>query len=265
MSPISRRTFTTSFRVGCLAICTAVSLAACGESDDSEPPATNAGSAGTPSAGTNSGRGGDNTGGQSRGGQGSAGETGGSSGSSGSSGSGGAGGDQSSAGSPGAGGDQGAAGAGSLDDCFEGLREPVGNYQDAQKDSADMSYRMRLVLETADRFGTSGTMPWLPIRLALQTPERTFCISDEVLLADAYTTSHHNCDDVLTFTDGDLEYTITTPDTAIDQAAPSTWIRPSDLTIKQGDTTIAGPIRLDTVACYATDFPDGYCRSGGPC
>jgi hypothetical protein len=90
-------------------------------------------------------------------------------------------------------------------------------------------------------------------------------VTDEVLLADAYTVTHHNCDDVLVITQGDLEYTITMPDSTIDYVDPTTWMRPSMLTISEGGNTIAGPIRLDTIECYSPDDLEGACRSGGPC
>jgi hypothetical protein len=78
-------------------------------------------------------------------------------------------------------------------------------------------------------------------------------------------TTHHNCMDVLTIIVGDRKYVIQNPDSAIDYGDPNVWRRPASLTIFSGATMIAGPIRLDTVACNKSSETDARCRSGGPC
>jgi hypothetical protein len=153
--------------------------------------------------------------------------------------------------------DGGSMGGASLEGCFQGLRDGVGTYQDATQVSQDGEYRFRFALETADRFGTSGTVPWLPYRFAIETPEGSVCVTDEAALATAYTGSHHNCEDTFSWTDGALRYEIDHPDTATD--------RPASLTIYEGQTVVAGPIRLDLETCHFSNGPNDECRSGGPC
>jgi hypothetical protein len=145
----------------------------------------------------------------------------------------------------------------SLEECFQDLRDGVGTYQDATKVSMDGAYRFRMALETADRFGTSGTVPWLPYRFAIATPNGSVCVTDETALAAAYTGSHHNCEDTFSWTDGGVRYEIEHPDTAVD--------RPSSLNIYEGQNLIAGPIRLDLETCHFSNGPNDECRSGGPC
>lgn len=142
-----------------------------------------------------------------------------------------------------------------LEECFNGLRGGTGTYQDATKNSADGLYSFRLALETADRFGTSGTRPWGAYRFGLVTPDGSVCVTEEAPLVDAYQVSHHNCEDVFTWTQGDLRYEVEHPDTAVD--------RPSSLTIYEGQTVVAGPIRLDLAECHFSSL--GECSSGGPC
>jgi hypothetical protein len=146
-------------------------------------------------------------------------------------------------------------GGASLEVCFEGLRDGVGRYQDATKVSMDGNYRFRFALETADRFGTSGSVPWLPYRFAIDTPEGSACVTDETALAAAYAGSYHNCEDAFSWTEGELRYEIEHPDTAVD--------RPSSLTIYDGQNVVAGPIRLDVETCHFSSL--GECGSGGPC
>jgi hypothetical protein len=148
-------------------------------------------------------------------------------------------------------------GGASLEECFQGLRDGVGTYRDATQVSQDGEYRFRFALETADRFGTSGTVPWLPYRFAIETPEGSVCVTDETALAAAYTGSHHNCEDTFSWTDGALRYEIDHPDTAAD--------RPASLTIYEGQNTVAGPIRLDLDTCHFSNGPNDECRTGGPC
>lgn len=153
--------------------------------------------------------------------------------------------------------DDGGLGGTSLEECFQGLRAGVGTYQDATQVSQDGEYRFRFALETADRFGTSGTVPWLPYRFAIETPGGSVCVTDETALANAYTGSHHNCDDTFSWTQGVLRYAIEHPDTAVD--------RPASLTIYEGQDVVAGPIRLDLETCHFSNDLNDECRSGGPC
>jgi len=255
-------------RLAWLLLTPAALFAACADDDGGQGAngggTSKAGSAGMSSAGASSGGNGNSSaGGDGSGDAGATSQGGGAGDGTGMAGSEASGGEQSSGGSAGSN-EPGAGGAGSLDDCFEGLRELTGNYQIAEKASADLSYRMRIALETADRFGTSGTFPYLPIRLGLLTPDGTVCLTDEAALEAAYTGSHHNCADELAFMDGDRDYLISSPDSTIDPTAPTTYMRPSQLTITEGGDPVVS-IRLDTVECLATDFPDDACHSGGPC
>ncbi len=129
----------------------------------------------------------------------------------------------------------------SVDECFAGLPAGEGGWQDATKASSDGGYRMRLALETGQRGGTSGSEPWEPFRFALTTPSASICITDRVMLAAAYMSSHHNCADVLTVTSGGRRYVISNPDSAIDYADPTKYRRPATLTVFEGDTMVAGP------------------------
>lgn len=204
-----------------------------------------AGTAGTASSGGNaSGGNGGSTGGASGGNDagGSAGQP-----------DGGEGGNAGEPNDPGGGGMNGA----SLDECFDGLRDGTGRYQVATKVDMAGDYRFRLALETADRFGTSGTVPWLPYRFAIETPTASVCVMDETELAAAYTGSHHNCEDAFSWTDGALRYEIEHADTAVD--------RPSSLIIYEGQAVVAGPIRLDLETCHSSNGPNDECGSGGPC
>jgi len=207
----------------------------------------NANSGGNPSGGTSSGGDGGG-GGESEGGasqiDGGASEPGG-----------GAAGEGGTAGQPGN--LDGGMSGGSLEDCFAGLREGQGRYQDATKESMDGMYRFRMALETADRFGTSGSVPWLPYRFAIETPMGSVCVTDEEALAAAYLGSLHNCEDVFIWEEGQLSYRINHPDTAVD--------RPSMLSIYQAETQLAGPIRLDLAQCHVSTGPGDECGSGGPC
>jgi hypothetical protein len=212
------------------------------------------------SAGTG-GSGGGGTGGS--GGTGGGGGTGGSGGSGGTSGSGGGSDGRDMIEAPAETGSD--AGGQTLDECFAGLPAGEGGWQDATKASSDGAYRMRLALETGQRGGTSGSYAWEPLRFALTAPGASICITDRVMLAEAYMSSHHNCADVLTVTSGGRRYVISNPDSAIDYADPTKYRRPATLTVFEGNTMVVGPILLSTVACNRSSTPDGRCRSGGPC
>jgi hypothetical protein len=154
----------------------------------------------------------------------------------------------------------------SVDDCFVGLRALKGAFQDATRASADGRYRMRLALETADRGGTSGTFAWAPVRVALQTPEGSLCLSDEASLAGAgvYMGSHHNCMDRLTVGYGATKYVVLRPDSAVDYVDKTKWRREASLGITREDVVFP-PVTLQTVSCNKSSRSDGACTSGGPC
>lgn len=149
----------------------------------------------------------------------------------------------------------GASGGPTLDACFTGLRAAVGDYQIANKASADGRYKIRLAIETDGRFGTSGTKPWGAFRVGIETPDGNVCVQDEPALAQAYKGSRHNCTDTFELTVAGRRYLITFPDT--DATHPA-----SVLTVFMGATMVAGPITLVNGACMARS---GICRSGGPC
>ena len=155
-------------------------------------------------------------------------------------------------------------GAKSVDECFTGLRALVGAFQDATRTSADGKYTLRLALETADRGGTSGSYAWAAVRVALETPEGSLCISDETTLAGAYKGSHHNCMDTLTVGYGNTRYVIRNPDSAADYADKTKWRREGRLEITREDVVLA-PIPLQTIKCNKSNRSDGACASGGPC
>jgi hypothetical protein len=141
----------------------------------------------------------------------------------------------------------------------------VGSFQEATKASADSSYEVRLALDTGDAVGTSGTYPWSTVRFGIKTPEGVLCVDGAEALLDSYTTSHHNCDDVLTIESGNIRYVIENPDSAVNIIDTETYERPASLSIYVDDVLSAGPLRLDTATCHETSSGDGLCRSGGPC
>lgn len=252
----------------CFLVASTLAVYACSSSDGDHDEEANG------SGGSAQGSGGEETGDGDTGGESASGGRSSSGGASASGGSGGkgTGGAEASGGSEmggeGPGGAPGSGGESSeetLDDCFDGLHEAVGSFQDATKESSDGEYRLRLALETGDNFGTSGSYPWQPMRLAIQTPEGVICVDDSALLKQGYTTTHHNCDDTLVVMVGTARYEIQNPDSASDYVDPEAWRRPSTLTIYESDVAVGDPIRLDTVSCNDTSFEDGLCRSGGPC
>jgi hypothetical protein len=232
------------------------------------------GTGGGPGAGSGGAGGGGP--GAGSGGAGGAGATG----SGGNQGAGGAGGATGSGGNPGSGGSGGAAGATgtggqadagvdltadrvddvgpggpTVDACFAGLRAAVGSFQIGTKASADGKYRVRLALETGNRFGTSGSQPWAAFRFAIETPDGNLCVKEEPALAQAYKGTLHNCGDTFELTVAGRRYLIAYPDT--DPSRPQ-----SSLKIFMGTTMVAGPIGLANGACMAGV---AQCRSGGPC
>jgi hypothetical protein len=209
--------------------------------------------AGPGSGGRSGSGGGVGTGGGAGAGPGS----GGRSGSGGGPGTGGAAGTGGRSGSGGIAGTGGGGGApGTVESCFAGLRALTGTTQISTRVNAAEGVRLRLALETADRFGTSGTVPWGPVRLGLEIGGQLICL-DEAALAQAYTGSHHNCMDSLAFDHGGQRYEIAPPDTSAERQVAT-------LIVRSGNTVVRGPIQLTTSTCTG-NLPAGTCRSGGPC
>ena len=142
-----------------------------------------------------------------------------------------------------------------LDTCFAGLRAAQGDFQIVTKASANGTIRYRLAVETADRFGTSGTKPWGAFRFGIETPDGNVCVNQEAALATAYKGSRHNCSDSFEVTTGGRRYVIQGPDADATRAS-------STLNVFDGATMVLGPITLTTSACTGRSNP---CKSGGPC
>jgi hypothetical protein len=143
-----------------------------------------------------------------------------------------------------------------IDACFTGLRAAMGSYQVGTKGSANGQVRYRLALETADRFGTSGTKPWGAYRFAIETPSGNACVTDANALATAYKTSHHNCMDRFEITVGGRRYLIeAAPD--FDATRPNARV-----SVFEGATTVVDKVQVMQTACTGTTNP---CKSGGPC
>jgi len=240
------------------------SLTGCSSDGDSSPAAggSHAGggngsggaAAGTAAGGKNGAAGSSSTGGKS-------GSMGGSGGQAGSAGRATGGEPNAGAGGEGVGGD-GAAGEGgeggeasaTLDTCFEGLRALEGSSQISTRSNTAEKVELRLALETADRFGTSGTVPWDVVRAGLLLDGELICLQ-EAQLKDAYMGSHHNCADSLVLTVGSRRFEIAHPD------APNA----STFTLFVADTKTRGPLNLTTTECVQGGGASKECRSGGPC
>jgi hypothetical protein len=257
-------------RLSVASLCIVFVLGACA-GDDVPRPSDGGGQGGGAATGGSGGRGG--AGGVSGGGNGGANGSGGSTTTGGAGGGGGgAGGGPSAAG--GAGGSPDAptdgandgsnaevppSGSPSLDECFLGLRPFVEKTnQIATKRSSDGNYRARLALERIpDSSGTSGTLPWRVVRVAVQTPAGVACFKDETALAGAYKGSHHNCSDSLVITTAGVTYKFEPPDTDV---RPMNLRTTSKLTITGAGAPVN--VMLSTETCKA-EGPE--CRSGGPC
>ena len=151
-----------------------------------------------------------------------------------------------------------------IDECFAGLRPLVGAFQDATHASADGKYLMRLALETDGRGGTSGSYAWAAVRVALQSPEGSLCLTDEAALASLYKGSHHNCMDSLTITSGNTRYDLANPDSAADYGNKTVYRRQASLIVTR-DGVRTPTVALPTTKCNTSDRSDGACFSGGPC
>jgi hypothetical protein len=140
-----------------------------------------------------------------------------------------------------------------LESCFIGLPAQVGAQMIATKSSADGRVRMRIVLDTEDRGGSSGTLAWGIIRLAVEVDGVVACITDRSALR--YNGGHHNCSDTATAQSGTTTYSLVAPD------------RPTTTLTIESDGTTAGPYTLTDATCtmlWSIGTPI-TCRSGGPC
>lgn len=140
-----------------------------------------------------------------------------------------------------------------LESCFAGLPAQIGIQMIASKSTADGRVRMRIALDTEDRSGTSGTLAWGLIRLAVEVDGVVACLTDRSALR--YTLSHHNCSDTATGKAGTTTYALSAPDRAT-----------ATLTI-EGNGSSTGPYTLTDTACtmlWSAGAPI-TCRSGGPC
>jgi hypothetical protein len=143
-----------------------------------------------------------------------------------------------------------------IEACFTGLRAAMGSYQVGTKGSGNGQVRYRLALETADRFGTSGTKPWGAYRFAIETPSGNACVTDMNALATAYKTSHHNCMDRFEITVGGRRYLI--------EAAPDfdATRQNARVSVFEGATAVVDKVQVMQSACTGSTNP---CKSGGPC
>lgn len=140
-----------------------------------------------------------------------------------------------------------------LESCFVGLPAQVGVQMIATKSTADGRVRLRIALDTEDRGGTSGTLGWGLIRLAVEVDGDVACITDRSALR--YTGSHHNCSDTATGKAGTTTYSLAAPDRAT-----------ATLTIESNGSSV-GPYTLTDTACamWWSAGAQITCRSGGPC
>jgi hypothetical protein len=96
-----------------------------------------------------------------------------------------------------------------------------------------------------DGVGTSGTTIWLPQRFGIEKGALAQCVTSDADMT--YTISHHNFDDEMTAkVDGQ---TLLVSLTRVDYDTPTAW----DVTAKQGDAALWGPLTLALVACKRLD------------
>ena len=146
------------------------------------------------------------------------------------------------------------AGSNTIETCFANLRAGMGSYQVGTKTTGDGQTRYRLALETADRFGTSGTRPWGAYRFAIETPSGNVCVTASGLF-NAYRTSHHNCMDRFEVSlGGGRRVLIEAPDFDGSRAAR--------VSVFLGTTILLDKVQALPSSCAGSSTP---CRSGGPC
>jgi hypothetical protein len=125
-----------------------------------------------------------------------------------------------------------------LDQCFEGLRPLQGWFIRTSKRSADGKVQFRMAVETADRFGTSGTSPFAMVRFAIVADGKTACLTSPP--AGAYKVTHHNCKDTATITVDDRRYEISDPVSLV-----------TPISAFAGATQLWGPLPLSETSCTA--------------
>jgi hypothetical protein len=125
-----------------------------------------------------------------------------------------------------------------LAQCFEGLRPLQGWFIRAAKRSADGKVQVGLAVETADRFGTSGTSPFALVRFAIVADGKMACLTSPP--AGAYKVSHHNCKDSASVTVEDVRYELSDPVSPITQ-----------ISAFAGTTRLWGPLPLSVASCTA--------------
>jgi hypothetical protein len=132
-----------------------------------------------------------------------------------------------------------------LAQCFEDLRPLQGWFMKATKLSADGKVQVRLAVETADRFGTSGTSPFALVRFAIVADGKMACLTSPP--AGAYKVTHHNCKDTASVTVDDIRYELSDP------VSPITPISAFMGTIRQW-----GPLPLNDATCtVGSSYPAG--------
>jgi hypothetical protein len=151
--------------------------------------------------------------------------------------------------------------AAGLDECFRSIPAPSG-YQELQtKISVDGQVRVRILLDTFDYFGTSGTKGFQLVRFGVQRAgEAGVCITDRSALT--YKITHHNYEDVATATAGGVTYL-----TNLKLTYGPPIARTEDISGTGGPKPF-GPVKLRDVACHGASAmkPDQGCvfRDGVP-
>jgi hypothetical protein len=99
-----------------------------------------------------------------------------------------------------------------------------------------------------DSFGTSGTTPWIAERFALWRGAEEACVTDTDSLV--YTGSHHNFDDSLAVSSGEVVWTFT--QTRVDYDTPTSWT----IAATRSGELAWGPVTLTLVSCERLDVTE---------
>jgi hypothetical protein len=95
-----------------------------------------------------------------------------------------------------------------------------------------------------DSVGTSGTTVWLTQRLGLVRGDVSGCVSDAAKLT--YTVSHHNSNDFATAASGGTTW-------VLEQKDAEYWRGVHQISAKQGNQVLWGPIALTIASCTQLD------------
>jgi hypothetical protein len=95
-----------------------------------------------------------------------------------------------------------------------------------------------------DGVGTSGTTVWLPQRFGVVRGQESGCVSDPGKLT--YTLSHHNSNDIATATNGGTTW-------VLEQSGAEYWRGMHEISAKQGDQLLWGPVQLEVTSCTELD------------